>query len=222
MKNEQEFIHRNPRMRIYIAREETHEKVKSVISRHLKAMSDELAVELANSIDLDSEFGKTVERFISSNEANANSDVKTEVNISKEVVSVSRPTLPETYDGFVNSCVHLKGKMEGCFPFDISFQLKPFDYKSRHLDYLSTWYTNLDMNQSSGLDDTVETGDDENELSDMLSIIELDFEELKAEKDDDRFWELVEDIKDRLQEADDFLSEYNEDWANDKRLLKFY
>lgn len=213
---------KNPGMRIPLTKQDIQKKVNAVIKRHLAALSDELAIELANFIDLDSELGNTVDRFISLNDANANSDVKTKINISRNVVSSYSTTFPGTYDVSVYSCAHLKGKKGGFFPFDISFQLKPFDYKKRALDYLSTWYHNIDMNLSSGLDDSVETEDDENEMSAMLSCIESDFEELKIEKDDDRFWDLVEAIKDQLQEADDFLSEYNEEWANQEGFSMFY
>jgi len=64
-------------------------------------------------------------------------------SLSHDFVSVGKPTLPETYHGFVNSTVNLNGRMEGCFPFDIYLTLKPFDYRKRAIDELRLWYNIL-------------------------------------------------------------------------------
>lgn len=198
-------------MRNYVARQNAHAKVNAVIKRHLEAMSLELAAELANSIDPESEFGKTMERFINFDDPNG--EKKTKITISNHIVSVSKPTLPETYKGYGYSWVHLEDRMIGCFPFDIYFELKPFDHRDRTINDIRTWYNTLDLNHERHPDDTDMPEDKVYELSDMLDEIKMDFDELQKEQDEDRFWHLVGNLGFRLQDAHDLLSEYDEGWA---------
>ena len=225
MKNETQWTHPNPRMRIYISREETRKKVNAVISRHLEAMSEELARELADSIDLDTEFGKTLERFICLNDTNANSNMKNEVSLSHDVVSVGKPTLPETYHGFVNSTVNLNGRMEGCFPFDIYLTLKPFDYRKRAIDELRLWYNNLTYCHNDDPSDTDIPEKVVFRMSDLLSEMEEDFEELENgnnEEDEMEFWIKIDSLRDSINYANAIFLKYNERWKNKKGLMKCY
>lgn len=221
-KGNQEFVHSNPRMRIYISRQEQHKKVKAVIQKHLEAMADDLAVTLADTLEPGTEFAETLERFIDLKASGKGSDQKTKVEICKQVVVVSKPTFPETYNGFVDSTVRLEGKKEGCFPFDIRLQLMPFDHKRRALDELWLWYNNIENSHCTDPDEVEADEETLDEISDMLGWIAIDLKALEEEQDEDEFWESAHNIEFNLQEADDLLAEINSDWANQKGLMKFY
>ncbi|MEE4602689.1 MAG: hypothetical protein V2J65_15520 [Desulfobacteraceae bacterium] len=221
-KHQNQTAIKNPGMRNYLERREAHGKVNAVIKRHLEAMAKDLAVELAKSIDPDSEFGQSFERFIDFGDQNSKTSKKQKVSIDYDIVSFAQSTLPETYKAIVEAKVNLDGRKEGCFPFDIVFELKPFDYKARAIREISTWHTNIEWHHSPCHEDTDVPEDVVDELSDMLGDIEMDFDFLEDEDDEDSFWGIIDGLKDKLREADDLLAEYNEDWANQEGLMRFY
>ena len=139
MKHEKNESIKNPGMSTFLSRQDAQKKVKAVINRHLVAASEELAVELANSIDPESEFGKSLKRFIHFKNISSGSKERTKVSVSSYILSDCKATLPETYIGCLSSTAHLENQMTCRFPFDIHFKLRPFNFKKRAVDDLFVW-----------------------------------------------------------------------------------
>ncbi len=195
---------------------EQHARIEAIIERHLVAMYQDLVRELVDSIDPETEFGKILEGFIENDTESEMNGNDTKIDVEAKIRSFHcEGEVPAAFEGAVRSIVHLGGPIAGFFPLDIDLRVRSFHYKeawieeTRNITRELFLFPEADVPCESGefLEDIAfEANRSLGKIDSDLAKLEEEAREYRYWNDEDRFWEMADEIEYRLQETENLIS----------------